>query len=798
MFHRTSSRLTAILLTFLISFSAGAAVLEEIIVTAQKRDQSAQDIGIAITAFSGEQLADLGYLSANEVTAQIPGVTTIQPNGPSAYFISIRGVGQNDFTGDHQESPVAIYVDDAYISAASGAGFQLFDVERVEVLRGPQGTLFGRNATGGLAHYVTQKPTDQFDAYGNFTLGSYKQTRFHGAVGGPLGGDLAGRVAAQYNRHDPYVKNRSGDDLNNGNDWALRGHLLWTPGENLEWLFSARISKQDIDTGFFDHAAARTNADGLGEFSDGTDLQGDGGSGLTPYRDTDDDPWAGAYDVIGFNKLDIIGLTSNLTWDLGAVELAAITDYWTLEKNYLEDSDASPNEYFAFYLKSDLTQISQEIRLSGSTERIQWVVGAYYLNIEGDFENGAAAGNFFADSVNDASLKDSTIGLYNPFSTKTDSLALFAQGELSLGDSSKLILGLRWTREDKEMDYAHYIAAFESATSNEVEDEDAFAAGGPVFVYNPDQVSNAGAVAAGLITTPFTAAQAAAAADDASLSDDLITFKLEFNHRLDNDTLLYVSYNRGIKAGGYNSPFDAGLFYGGVRTLDEMKFDAEVLNAYEAGFKMEFGAEGGRYRLNGALYYYDYQDYQAFNLEGLTTFVFNTDAVVYGGELELQARPVARMDVVLGVGYLNNNVEDAYTTPEDPATSAVEARLLDRVAVLSPEWTLNALVRYEWPLLGGLLAAQADANYLSEHYFQIKNSPVTREDGYVIFNARLGWTSADERWSLALFGNNLGNKDARTMVFDLASPPSAGTGFGMAENYYRAPRWFGLSVGVQL
>ena len=131
----------------IISAGASASVIERIEITAQKRVQPLQSVGIAVTALSGDQMDALGIENAQQVTAMAPGVTTIQPNGPSSFFVSIRGVGQNDFSGDHQESPVAIYLDEAYISAASGAGFQLFDMERAEVLRGPQGTLFGRNAT---------------------------------------------------------------------------------------------------------------------------------------------------------------------------------------------------------------------------------------------------------------------------------------------------------------------------------------------------------------------------------------------------------------------------------------------------------------------------------------------------------------------------------------------------------------------------------------------------------------------------------------------------------------------------
>ena len=138
--------------------SVSAEVLEEVVVTAQKREQSVQDVGISVTAFTGEQLSQLGYTNAQEVTALAPGVSTIQPNGPANYAVAIRGVAQNDFISN-QESPVSIYIDDVYLSQMSSAGFMLFDMDRVEILRGPQGTLYGRNATGGLVHYVSRKPT---------------------------------------------------------------------------------------------------------------------------------------------------------------------------------------------------------------------------------------------------------------------------------------------------------------------------------------------------------------------------------------------------------------------------------------------------------------------------------------------------------------------------------------------------------------------------------------------------------------------------------------------------------------
>tara|TARA_B110001450_G_scaffold257008_1_gene290191 strand:+ start:749 stop:3112 length:2364 start_codon:yes stop_codon:yes gene_type:complete len=765
-----------------LSAEIHAQVLEEVIVTAQKREQSLQDIGVAVTAYTGDQLEALGYDNAQQITAQSPGVTTIQPNGPSAFFLSIRGVAQNDFSGDHQESPVAIYIDEAYISAASGAGFQLFDMERAEILRGPQGTLFGRNATGGLAHYITKKPSDEIEGYVDLTMGDYDQVVLEGAMGGPITDSVSGRISFLRNEHDGYIDNRIGTDLNNGDDWAVRGHLQFDINEDVSWLLTAKAAEQDINSGFFKHSAARQNlTTGLGEHFSGADLQGGGDSLAASYQDSSSDVHSGEYNLIGHNKLETSGLTSNIQWQMGELDVALITDYFSLKKDYIEDSDASPNDFFAFYLKSDLDQFSQEIRVSGSTDSLQWVGGIYYLNIDGNFENGGAAGNFFGASFPGFGLGGTNIGLYSPFSTDTDSVSVFGQAEYTFREDLTLIAGLRWTKEKKEANFIQYAAEFSSPATSDVVGNDFLGIGGALFTFNATEVTNdPGGTAFGF---PLVLGNPG----DAKKDDDLITAKLGLNWQVSEETLIYANYNRGIKGGGFNAPLDATNFYDGDPSTggpDDMAFDEEVLNAYETGFKRSFA--DGKARLNATAYYYDYQDYQAFSLEGLTTFVFNTDAETYGGEIELQVSASEGLDIIFGASYIDNTVEDAYRLPSGEA--------VDRVAVMTPEWSFNGLARYEWAAMGGKLAVQADFNYLDDHYFQLKNSPVGQEDAYTLVNARVTYTSGNGNWNVAAFLDNATDEEYRTMVFDLAGAPSGG-GFGLAENYYGTPRWWGVTLG---
>lgn len=763
--------------------SAQAAVLEEIVVVAQKRDQSLQDVGIAVSAFTGDQLDQLGWDTAEQVTAMSPGVTTIQPNGPSAFFTNIRGVAQNDFSGDHQESPVAVYVDEVYISAASGAGFQLFDFERVEVLRGPQGTLFGRNATGGLVHYITRKPSQELDGYIKGTYGDYDQLKFEGAVGGGITDKISGRLSFTTNNHDGIYKNRIGSNLNDGDDWAIRGQVLIDFNDRTSWLLNLRRGEQDVNVAPFSHRSARLNPiTGLGEDFDGPDLTAEGDSRITEgYQDPDQKLLKGSVNVEGFNQIETTGFTSNLEFGIGdTMSLVFVTDYSELDKDYIEDSDAGPEDFFAFTLRSDIEQFSQEVRLAGSTDTSNWVVGAYYLDIQGEFFNGGAASNFFAAAfpgfgLNDPSLE--TLGLNNPFSTNTESVALFAQVEYDFTETLRGTVGVRWSKEKKDMDFQQFFSLFEAPDSFEIDVEDGLGLGGAIWTFSPDAVTNEPGGPA------FDFDPVNGDPGLAKLNDDLITAKLALEWLPSDNLLSYISYNRGIKAGGFNAPIDATDFYAGAREPEEMRFDEEVLNAYEIGFKWTFA--GGLARLNGAAYYYDYQDYQAFALDSLTTVVFNTDAETYGLELELQASPVEGLDLLLGLGLIDNTVEDGHTQPDGTP--------VDRTAVLTPEVNISGLVRYQWSALGGMLAVQGDVNYMSSHYFQLKNSPVGKESGYAITNARLSWMSEKGDWDVSVFVNNLFDEDHRLMVFDLAGSPAEG-GFGMYENYAGNPRWWGASV----
>ncbi len=705
------------------------AVIEEVVVTAQKREENAQDVGIAINVVTGEQMRQLGYTNAQQVTALAPGVHTVQPNGEANYAIAMRGVAANDFT-TNIESPVAVYLDEVYISQMSGTGFMLFDMDRVEMLRGPQGTLYGRNATGGLVHFVTVKPSQEAGGYGQLTVGRYDQVKFEGAAGGPLSDTVSARVSLTTHNNEGYVKNRLlNSRLNNANDWSGRIQLLFEPTDTFSLLLNARQSQQDIDTGFFTHVSA--NVEGA--------LTPDEVNQVLGYIDADGDVYAGDYDYAGFNDLKTEGYTATAKWDFENFVLTSVTDFSTVKRDYTEDSDASPVPLFNFFLTTDAEQFSQEVRLNGATDSTDWVAGVYYLDLEVKDSNGAETEPF----VDPASDTPALSGLDNPYQTSTESWSIFGQVERRFSDQVTGILGARWIRDEKSHDFVVNIVDF-----------------------IPGTVQRNG--------NPNILAQLAAYSG--SREDDEFSIRLALNYHLHENWLLYGSWNRGVKGGGYNSPvfpLTPPLAYDDAT----LSYAPEQLDAFEVGFKSRLG--DGLAFFNGAAYYYDYKDYQAFQIVGLDTITTNADAESYGAELDLQMSPVEGLDVILGVAYNDTEVDLGGGAPK---TTSVQ----------SPKWNLNGLIRYQWPLLDGTMAAQFDILHRSKHYFSLTLLPTVEENGYWLSNASLMYTSVDERWSLTAFVHNLTDVQHLVQTFDLSGPNV----FGMVEQYYNRPQWWGLSFAV--
>ena len=761
--------------------------LEEVIVTAQKRAQNSQDVGIALSAVSGDDLKTLGAVTATDITRSMPAVVLTQPNGPSSFSLSIRGVTQNDFA-DHQESPAAIYVDDVYVSQMAGLAFTMFDMDRVEVLRGPQGTLFGRNATGGLANFVTHRPTDEYGGYLDVTSGQRNLTRVEGAVNGRLWDGVDGRFSFQSNHYDPLVHNIAGGapDSENGNDWGVRGQLLFKDFGGGALLLNLRTSRSDVHAGAWEQIATVPQFSGANTLAGPNDnpwgtCNGCNASGVpsaAPFTTTDN--------RAGYARIKTSGLTAKYTRDVGGgITFTGIADYSTLKKAYQEDSDVSPYTIFQFFNGSDVDQKSLELRLNGGDQRLNWTAGLYGLDIDGQYYEGWEGPAFFgaqeftgpgnpnvgysaisgspgpwpygaAPFVIGGGLPGPNGGLpatRSPYELKTKSYAVFGQVEYRLTDLIGLTVGARVTRDKKDYTFSW----------------------GP-YEYFPLSPSAA--------VMPLTRPAGLQLTNDyiRSRSDNLWAGKAQLDFHLAPGQLLYVSYNRGVKGGGYTAP----LFPATIANVDDLTFRPEELTSYELGLKSEFLDR--TLRLNSAVYYYNYKDYQALIYTlALNQLVRNADAKHKGAETEIEWAPSEAWRFGLGVSYVDAIVQNVAGL----VNANFQQVIGNYVPPNAPRWSGNAMARYTLPVGSGHLALQVDGNYLTRFWFNIGDAPAVEQNAFGVGNARITYTSGSGKFELGCSVENLADKHYAVMGFD-------NTGVnGLAQRYPGMPRWFKTHVNVK-
>lgn len=723
--------------------------LDEIVVTAQKREQNIQDVGITVTAFSGNQVQELGFTKTTDIVAMTPGLNYTVPNAESSQInFFLRGVGLNDFA-DANENPVAVYVDELYRPAMGGLSIQLFDMDRVEVLRGPQGTLFGRNTTGGLVHFISNRPTSETDGYANLTLGEFNQVKFEGAIGGGFTDSTAGRLSIATNQHDGYTENRGpAGDYNESDAIAVRGQLLFDPSDRVEVLLHGQYSDNDAQVGAWQHQATTLDANGesvlLGanETTMAVDCNADGmlgpedlrtGTDCFGYRDTDGDPFAGEYDRDGRVEVETSSVGLNIDWELGDIGITSITGFQNVDRLQSEDTEAGPFPLILPTFAAETDTLTQEIRIAGGSDTFRWLGGLYYFDNE-------VTGNYDLDLSNiDFVIFDAN------YTQETDSVALFGQVEFDFSDKWALTLGGRASSEEKELNYVNVDTSglFEFLTGSAV-----------AFDFRP-------------VTVGEFAVQ----------DNDYFSGKVQLDWRPSDDLLIYGSVSQGVKSAGFNVGFlDQNLIFAS-NTVETIPFNEETLRSAEIGFKVS--APSGRARINGAAFFYDYEDFQTFRFELLNQVIFNTDAEVAGFELEFQASPADGWDIGFGLSFLDATAQDI-PTPDGTG-------MRDRDMVAAPDISASALVRYEWLALGGSMAAQVWGNFQDETYYDIQNVPISLADSYTIGNLRFSYASNSGRWEAAAFVHNVTDEEYLSYTFDFT-----GT-FGFNQQAFGQPRWAGVS-----
>jgi iron complex outermembrane receptor protein len=656
---------------------------------------------------------------------------------------SLRGVGLDDFSG-FNEAPVAIYFDDVYQATLAGNNGQLYDVERVEILKGPQGTLYGRNTTGGIVHFISRKPTDEFEAYVDATTGEYGLFRLEGAVSGPLTPWLKGRLSGISEDHDGYSEARLPGvrDSGTGGEYGARLQLLAEPTDRASILVSAYYADVDIIPTPYEHASVTFLPDGVTDVFLPPDqpnpiCPGLPGADCLGYQDRDGDPFAQDNDREKLSDLEKVGAAATINWTFDDFTFTSISAYQDVNKLYEEDSDAGPVDGIKVDDLVDSRQWSQELRLAGGSDPLRWTTGFYYFDRVVD--SGPRVDLTGVGFITGRALVHDDI----------ESWALFGQVEYDFFPQWTGIVGLRYTQEEREF-------------SLQAIDETGLAV---LFGFPPN---------------PIIDFRKETVGDLAIHDDDSVSARAELNWRPGEDWLVYGSWSRGIKGAGFNQ--DPGL--NGPRDPTTIPVDQEVLTAYELGSKSTL--LDGRIRLNVAAFYYDYKDFQAFAFENLVNKLTNQDAEILGFETELQAHPWERWDFRLGLALLDTNVEGL--TRQNFFTGDTVA-LGDREMVLAPDLELSGLVRYEWPFWNGHLAIQGDFHYMAEHFLDIDNNPTSTEDAYLLGNASLAYAALDDRYSVVLWVQNVGDTEYRTF-----NGPITSNGYTLQQ--FGEPRWFGASLRV--
>ena len=753
---------------------APSPLLGDIVVTAQKRDQNLQDVPVSVSAFSGSQLQQLGLSNATAITQQVPGMH-LNAWSPNITIFNLRGISQNNFQ-DNLEAPVAVYMDNAYMGSMNGISGQLFDVERVEVLRGPQGTLFGRNATGGLVHYLSRPAKEkELNGYIQGTYGRFDERSVEGAIGGQIVEGWRARLSMRRALGGNYIKSADTDAASGlvGNGQAIGGQNAFalrattqidvTPDLMVElWYKYSR--DHNVPTGgyVFDNCDLLPNGfchvDPVG-LSDGTGgvINGITGQKASPFQNFSNTP--------GFlNRRVHIG-QANINWDLGGVELTSITNYTHLKKSYREDGDALPISVIIFDTSVNYRQFSQELRLSGETERLKWQLGAYYLDMRiggVQMTRGAPVlGTAFEinGGANDPfSLEDYTL--------RSKNYSVFAQGEYALTDTLSLIGGLRYSKDRKSLDYVSQLID-------------------PPF---PDA----------LIKTDESFAAIVPGVNRIRYGD--YATRASINWKPNPDTLIFASYNRGIKGGNWTISSSIAP--------ENFQHKPETLHSFELGAKIATPDHG--LRVNSTLFHYIYDNYQSFAMVGGTPQVANSDATATGAEVELTWQPMDRLNLLLGGTWETSKVKSVRGAGQQVAPElfpgAPDAQYCTNIGGAffcdfpqdnvrnaklpnAPKFSVNYLARYDFDVAGGIGAVQVDGAWYDDQYLEVTNGRSSLQPAYNVTNASISWKTAEDLFELTLWGKNVFDKAYRAYTLNL--------GVLGTSSYYAAPATYGATVTLK-
>ncbi|OUS28258.1 hypothetical protein A9Q99_12040 [Gammaproteobacteria bacterium 45_16_T64] len=587
-----------------VSVDGARDLVDVVTVTAQKREEEIQDVPISMTALNNSDLERFSIDEPADVSLYSPGVysrPTIAHNNP---LFTVRGVGFNDFTSI-QNPAVAVYVDNVTIPYHTMMGFQLYDMERVEVLKGPQGTLYGRNSTAGAINFITHKPVYEFEAYGIADYSSYDTYQLEGMVNIPILDTLTSRVAIKSNRRfGSFYDNRAQDDSHYGEENQLDGRIsvLWEPTENIELLVNIHGGYNRSGLVAPDHLATYdlgTMSEPCGPVANGVRDEG-ACQNLAGYSDSDNDPYGGEYSVDDKLDNEASGGFVELNWYFYGLTFTGLTGYESFKRYQPQDADASPYKHIDMLFEDETTSFSQELRLSSVEQQgYHWMVGLYYSEDSVDAFQSADVSDFAAL----VGLPGNTASV--PNEQESDSIAAFVNADTMLNPVFNLYGGLRYTVEHKEWEGGSTLGVVENLYSNDITHRDL--SGNVGLQWLPKE-----------------------------------------------GIMWYVSATKSYRSGGFAGAFSL--------PVELEPFDEEEVYAYEIGMKSLVLED--QLTVNSAVYYYDWRELQTVISEvvgGLVSLpIINVgDAKIYGVELDMAWRSSGPWELSGGFNWMKTEVVDA-------------------------------------------------------------------------------------------------------------------------------------------
>lgn len=726
-----------------ISHAQTKPIVEEVVVTAQKREQSLQDVPLSVSVFDGESLLDAGVSDLQSLETVEPTISirasTDESRGAS---IRIRGVGTSG-NNPGLEGSVGVFLDDVYLSRSGIAMNDLVDIEKIEVLRGPQGTLFGKNTSSGALVITTKKPEFEVGGKIRASYGSYDSFTTSGTLTGPLlDNRVAGRISFSHNQADGQIEDlNTGKEFNNRDRQTLRGQLLVTPQDSLEVRLIGDIGKKDercCASPYSTHGPRQTNIEQSG--------------GTT----TSSDPFDREIAINGdhLNSTDEHGISADVRWNQGDFQLTSISSYRSYEYEIVTDGDRSDVDIVNTNVDTEIDTYTQEFRIQHTTESVDWMAGVYLFSEDildmSQSLYGADTGNYFASFTPNPDaqqmIRDSYIegegALSNKLEQEATGWSIFTHNRFIVSENLDIDFGVRYNEEKKE--------------------------GGGTFVSQSTSLcQQTGGLRSLAIICPVPDF-------NTDVDYEAVTGTLKFSYALSDSMRIFGGYSRGFKSGGINLNRAAGS--------SNFEFDPETADSFEVGGKFELFDR--RVRLNVTGYLAKFDDYQLNTFDGTTTIVSNEAGVKSEGfEIDILAALTQGLFLTGGVAY-----NDSYYTDD-----TVDPNLAGKQLSNAPKWTATTGLSYQHQL-GASMKLIGDLNVRYQEGVNTGSdlAPEKYQSDYAVVNMQIGAGNIDDEWKVIFWGRNIFDKDYYAVVID--APGQAGS----YHAFLGAPAMFGVSLEFSL